>query len=373
MCTLVLAVLCGAVFVTQRIDPEGETLVGRLVDRVHRPKLTRSQLDAEMAGYYEGIFQLGRQTGGANIPGAGQWQWSWNHWRPIRTFFVQRERADFLSYELKPNQDLRQFGARMITNSACMADQEYPLQAAPGTRRIALVGDSISRGLGADFGRNYEALLEVRLNEEQTYDAARRYEIVNFSCDGYRLTQFVEVVRELTPKYSPDAIVVALTEISVNRLWADHICQLLVEGVDLKYPYLQSLVERSGIQPTDEVPVIEEKLRPYMTECLRWGLTEIRDYANANGIDLLVILVPPVVESELARANMAGVVELVQELDVPILDLLDAYDGIDDLVPYRISDGNRHATNLGQQVLFDQLYDRLQQNPRAWHAITGRN
>jgi hypothetical protein len=57
---------------------------------------------------------------------------------------------------------------------------------------------------------------------------------------------------------------------------------------------------------------------------------------------------------------------------VPLIDLLDAYDGIGDLAPYRVSDVNRHANNRGQEVLFEKLLSRLEQDSRAWRVVTGK-
>ena len=37
-----------------------------------------------------------------------------------------------------------------------------------GTRRIAVIGDSVTRGQGAPFGESFEALLEKRLNDARS-------------------------------------------------------------------------------------------------------------------------------------------------------------------------------------------------------------
>jgi hypothetical protein len=377
-CTLLLAALCGSVYVIDFVDPSGASAASWFVKKLHRPKPTQQQLDNEMAGYYEGIFQVGRRTNAAHQLFGGQWEWTWSSWRPIKTQLGRRasqrlrDRDDYLCYELKPYLNIPEFDGRCVTNSHCMADQEYSLTPQPNTWRVALIGDSLTRGLGADFGHNYEALLEAELNARYTSERTARYEILNFACEGYRLTQFVDVVREVTPKFQPNAYIVALTVISTNRLWADHICQLLIDGVDLKYPYLRSLVEKCDLRPADDMLTVEQKLGPYREECLRWGVREMRDFARSRNAELLVLLVPQVVESEVARRNFAGVDQIVRELDVPLIDLLDAYDGIDDLAPYRVSDVNRHANNRGQEVLFEKLLSRLKQDPRAWPVVTGR-
>ena len=49
-----------------------------------------------------------------------------------------------------------------ITNSLGMPNPEYGYEKPPHTWRIALLGDSLSIG---PYGHDYEALLEIRLNQ----------------------------------------------------------------------------------------------------------------------------------------------------------------------------------------------------------------
>ena len=74
-----------------------------------------------------------------------------------------RLRDDFMRYEFKPNLKRRYSAGMRVTNSLGMANPEYGYEKSARTRRIAVLGDSISVG---PYGQDYETLLEHRLNQE---------------------------------------------------------------------------------------------------------------------------------------------------------------------------------------------------------------
>ena len=66
-----------------------------------------------------------------------------------------------------------------ITNSLGMPNPEYGYLKPPHTRRIALLGDSLSVG---PFGHDYVALLEDRLNQENLTPETQRFEVLISPC-----------------------------------------------------------------------------------------------------------------------------------------------------------------------------------------------
>ena len=57
---------------------------------------------------------------------------------------------------------------------------------------------------------------------------------------------------------------------------------------------------------------------------------------------------------------------------MPTTDVTDAFAGIDDLTPYRISPVNTHPTDRGHALLADRIFERMQGNPEVWKIMTGR-
>ena len=167
----------------------------KLLAEMQNGDLNREDFDALAAGYYEGLQKNAGHLG-----------------MPTERDDV-RFRDDFLLYEFKPNVR-RQYPAGMrITNSLGMPNPEYGYQKPPHTRRIALLGDSLSVG---PFGQDYVALLEARLNQANTTPDTQRFEILNFSVYGYNILQMMDVALYVAPKFHPDVYLVALTHIQAG-------------------------------------------------------------------------------------------------------------------------------------------------------------
>ena len=62
-----------------------------------------------------------------------------------------------------------------------MFDREYTREKPAGTRRLVLIGDSISVG---EFGNNFETMLEDRLNRDNRTATVKNFEVLNLAVKG---------------------------------------------------------------------------------------------------------------------------------------------------------------------------------------------
>ena len=65
----------------------------------------------------------------------------------------------------QPNTNLKLMGVDVAINSREARDVEHPQQKAPGTTRIALLGDSGTFGWGVPYGQRYSEIIAQRWNE----------------------------------------------------------------------------------------------------------------------------------------------------------------------------------------------------------------
>jgi lysophospholipase L1-like esterase len=257
------------------------------------------------------------------------------------------------------------------TNSAGLGDKEYPLAKPEHTRRIALLGDSISRGLGAPFDGNYESLLENKLNEAHTTADVAHYEILNFAVSGYHITQLLEVAKTKVTPYQPDVYVLALSDLAVYRRWHGHISSLMYAGIDLKYDYLRDLVRETRLTPDDPIGVFDTRLARYRIPTIRWVLGELRQHVAAQGASLMVLLVPSTEDPQGLQEAFLGVRELLADEDIPVIDLLDTFSAEEERVAARVGEGDRHPNEFGHRLLFRQLHAQLLADPAMLEALTG--
>jgi hypothetical protein len=345
----------------------GAQLLGTLSNR--EPNMeAREELTA---GYYEGLINESSRVSWMNRLSTGARGVTFENRREAD----RRETGDFLFYELVPNADTpdyadERFRYRLRTNSAGLADREYSREKPNGVHRIALLGDSITRGDGAPYLGNYESLLEARLNEEAAGGDAR-VEILNFAVGGYNLTQMLEAAIVKATPYAPDVYVVAMTKVSVYRRWGEHLALLLNAGIDLKYEYLRDTVRAAGLKPEDPIGVTNAKLARFRIPTIRWVLTELERHATAHDADVLVILVPSAEDVDVLREEFLGVREVIDALGIPVIDLLDTFEDVE-YAPYRVAENDGHPNAAGHRRLFEHVHDRIRADARLTRMFSGR-
>ncbi len=111
-------------------------------------------------------------------------------------------------FELKPNLNVWHMGARLRTNSAGLADDEYAVNKPAGVFRIAVVGSSWTMASGVNLEDTWHAILEQRLNADA---GGPRIEVINFAVEQYGISEIVGTLRHKVPRYQPDLVIVAMT------------------------------------------------------------------------------------------------------------------------------------------------------------------
>src|SRR5262249_61564194 len=92
-------------------------------------------------------------------------------------------------------------------NNRRMRGTEYPDEKAPGVFRIALVGSSTEAGRGVSDDETFAYKLEERLNREDIGKEIRKFELWNFSVEGYGALQKLAVVERQVLACNPDLII----------------------------------------------------------------------------------------------------------------------------------------------------------------------
>ena len=349
---IVVALLLGLVALDRLPHVAGHARgTGRLtfvINEMHNSELNPDDSVTRANGYYEGIQHTVRLA-----PGVENEDY--------------RLRDDFMRYEFKPNLKRRYEAGMRITNSLGMPNREYDYEKPPHTRRIALVGDSVSVG---PYGLDYPALLEDRLNQTQLRPEIQTFQLLNFAVPGYILGQKMEVALEKVPKFHPDVYLVQLSMLEVGGT-ANHISRLVVSGLDLKYDFLKRTAAQAGVQSDDPRSVVRFKLAPYFASLTRWSLENIRDHAAAQGAGMVILLINPVVDAGLTATYFNQLHEVTDTIGVPVIDLRDTFKGANFPSLQVIPGADPHPNVRGHEMLFEDLYTKFRAQPDAWAALTG--
>ena len=334
--------------------------------------LNKEAREALTAGYYEGLLNEGSRVSGMNRLITGSRRITFED----RSQPDRRETHDFRFYELIPNSEIpdyrdSRFRYNLRTNSAGLADREYTLAKTQGTWRLALLGDSITRGQGAPFLENYESLLEQKLNERDVAGDIKSIEILNFAVGSYNVTQMFDTAVVKAAPYRPDVYVVGMSKLSVYRSWGQHIALLMNAGIDLKYDYLRGLVREAGLRADDPVGVTSAKLARFRIPTIRWVLTELKKHASSQGAEVVVLLLPTVEGVDVLDEEFLGVRQLVESLGIPVIDLVDTFAAVDQR-QYRVADNDFHPNAAGHHLLFERMYQAISNDPQLRHAFSGQ-
>jgi hypothetical protein len=327
--------------------------IQKVIEEMHNADLNREDFNALAAGYYEGL----RKDAG---PSAGM---------PIESDDVSF-RDDFLRYELKPNVKRSYSAGMRITNSLGMSNPEYTYQKPSDTRRIALLGDSMSLG---PYAHDYITLLERRLNQAFLTPEIRRFQILNFAVYGYSVLQMMDVALEKAPKFHPDVYIVALTNLELigDAAWRTHIARLILSGTDLKYDFIKRIVAQAGIRSDDHLPTIRKRLEPFFNQVMRWAVEQIRDHASAQGARTIIVLVASPINPNFTASDFNSIRHPLDGIGVPIIDLRDTFRSrnLDDVQVQPTVDF--HPNALGHELIFHNLWDKLQEQPDVLTALVG--
>jgi hypothetical protein len=123
-------------------------------------------------------------------------------------------------------------GENYVTiNSWGMRDGEHSLAPAPGTLRIALLGDSMVAAEQVPLEQTMAKVLQAKL-QSQSGAGTRSVEVLNFGVGGYTLAQELLLLRTRVWNFHPDAVILFLSPSSVpscdRRLYPANIPFFLV-------------------------------------------------------------------------------------------------------------------------------------------------
>lgn len=360
--------LCGGLLLLERAHPSvAPSFVPRWLQLQVRDLVYHGASEEEelglLADYYAELLDASREA-----THAGTVDEAWE--RALHRAELLEQRKSFLLYHPRPSApDPADPSAPPLVSSAGLFDGEYPEERRPGVRRVLWIGDSLSRGLGAPRGLALEPRVEAWLNEGR--GATPAVEVLNLAVEGYRLSQFVKVVELALPRWRPDVVLLGLSDLSVSRIWGHHVARLAHEGIDLEYPFLRELIVRARLDRDDSPRVTDGKLARFRAEFVRWALSTIDSMARGAGASTLVVLIPAVGESARLQARFAESRTLLEELRLPTLDLVDAFAGLDDLTPWRVSDVDHHPNAQGYRLLFERFAAGVEADPALAALLRG--
>jgi hypothetical protein len=279
----------------------------------------------------------------------------------MRSEYVQLSEFPDVYFELKPDQRGWFKGVRFATNSAGMADAEYPREKPDDAFRVAVVGSSWTMASGVEADQAWHAVLERELNEELP---GRNIEILNFGVELYGLREIVGTARHKAVEWDPDLIVVTITNYTTSFLWEEADANQVLP--DRAYPFFESYsllalagtLGLPGDQPADDRRRLESGQLDLRLSQVQRALLEIGELKNENGVPVVILFlgyVPLGSEFEMA------VVDQASQFGMPVVFGNRIFpDAGKQLRSFQISAFDRHPNAAGHQLIADFFGEALE-------------
>ena len=247
----------------------------------------------------------------------------------------------------------------------------YRLDKSPGTFRILVVGDSFTWGTGVYSDDTYPDRLQRRLN---ALEPEVPIEVIAWARPGWNTEQELEAVREELPRLQPDLMILSF-------VFNDPEPSVYLERNERQKAFARRqptgrlttlLYRRSRLYhtPFDRFENVRQRRNltafyhdsfrdgPAWRACVR-ALVGFRSLTQKKSVPLLLVVFP-IFDSELDesypyRDLHQAVQRTAEGLDIPLLDLLPTFDGMEArrlaVVPFT----DAHPNELAHRIASDRL------------------
>jgi lysophospholipase L1-like esterase len=233
-------------------------------------------------------------------------------------------------------------------NAFGLRDDPYPVSPPTDHRRVLVLGDSFTFGLGVhDDAAIFTERLQVLLNEGLSIPGVEHVNVLNGGISGSYTREWLALTKRVARVYEPDLVLMVffLRDGTRTRTMTDFfgpVYEEITASNKASPLYRYSFIWRRIRDNLDRVEVGERYTlrfqRSYFgdeNETSEWraaqrNLRAIRARARARGIDVGLVIFPVLVqldESYPFLAIHALLVEFAQENEISVLDLLPAFLG----------------------------------------------
>lgn len=267
--------------------------------------------------------------------------------------------GDFMEVELNPSASVTFYDKTFTTNRWGMRDRDYELNKPSGTYRIALLGASTPMGWGVADDETFENILEDRLNREFSASQARRYEILNFSVQGYSTIQNLVVFENKAVSFNPDVLLLIIHPKDDARTM-NHLVTKVLNGVELPYEYLNEIVVQEQVHPGTAETLAKRRLNPYGEEISLWAYRRFVEESQRRGILPVMVVIPRIVGVD-EPEEVQRTIEMGRQAGFTVIDLSQVYSD-QDVDSILLAPWDWHPNAAGHRVIADKMYQALLEN-----------
>lgn len=325
--------------------------VATFVHSLRSGQLSRLDTAKLERGYYENLLSVDRFN-------SQLWEVYTNkpsNWLDVENANIKRFVAGFQRTELIPSFVFSSRYGPITINRLGMRDQDYADMPTRGTHRAVVLGASSVMGWGVADGQTFEALIEKRLNSEQTGARFQRYELLNMAVPGYEPPQQL-LAFDKALHYQPHAVYYVATGREIRRS-VRYLANAVRDGLEIPFEPLRQIVQSAQItKDMDEVSAVRA-LSSSGAGILLYIYQDIVEKARNRGIVPVWIFLPQVRQGDWVEET-PETVRIAKAAGFVVINMDDVYKGLD-IASIRLAEWDHHPNVLGHEITADRLYREL--------------
>jgi lysophospholipase L1-like esterase len=292
----------------------------------------------------------------------------WKYAKYVKVRSEKPERA----HQHRPNAKAFLMGVDVTINALGLRDREMPLAKPAGTYRILVLGDSITLGWGVPFDQLFTKQLEKSLNANPPSPRYRNYEVINTGVGNYNTAQETAYFKEQGLRFNPDMVLVAWfindaepTPVP-SRNWLAYHSYAYV-GITSNFGALLRYTSASQNYRNYYESLYAANQSGWLKS--QAAFAELSSLCKSRNIHLRILLIPEL-HTLGGNYEFTRIHDLIRgvgsKLDVPVLDLLDAFSAAENPHTFWVSPGDAHPNGRANELMAAKI-DAALRSEKWWH------
>ena len=198
--------------------------------------------------------------------------------------------------------------------------------------------------------------MEEHLNKEYAGKKFSRYEVLNFSVDGYVPIQRLLALEEKVWKFEPDVVVDIAGPRELDNVL--RIAKVYPSGAQWSYPFLDEIASKAGLRRSMTVDELKRRLYPYRFELLSSIYKEMVAACRRQGVRAIWIYLPSPAPAWMSDEDIAEAVRLAKAAGFQTLDLSTLF-AKEDLASVQTGPIDNHPNVRGHRLIANAFFEGL--------------
>lgn len=276
-----------------------------------------------------------------------------------------------VSHVHRPNRSARLMGVDVTLNSMGNRSPELSPVKAPGSRRIFVLGSSLTLGWGVTVDRIFTSLIEQRLNADKPLGSATSFEVVNSGIGNYNTYFQNRLFHRQYPRIKPDVVVLNYFVSDVEPRGRGRNNPILKYSYLAAYFFDRFAILKFSLDKTFSLFGHYEAL--YQEDSVPWRETreqvaDMRDTAARDAMPFVIAIIPDI--HDLSRGGPYGplygkIERQFLAMNIPTANMFGAFQEKfgDDVSTLWVQRDDPHPNELGHALIADELYRFLVAQP----------